>query len=253
MQSIVVQDGTRIAYATFGTRGEPVVLLHGFTGTGTGHFPNEIPILEQSHVVYAPDLPGYGSSAPPNRVFGVDFYQRDAQHMLEFIRALDVGPVHIIGFSDGAEIALLIAARAPELVKSAFVWGVCGRMTPEMVNGVHKWLPVAEWGEDKAAWKDEIIAFHGEAQFVPMIEGWVAAADAILARGGDILFGVAKQIRCPVTIVHGSNDFGNPIPVVSALAAIIPNCRFHLLDGIGHDIQFEAPAQLHAHWQHHVK
>jgi valacyclovir hydrolase len=246
MQSIVVQDGVRIAYATFGSSGEPVVLLHGFTGTGTGHFPNEIPVLATNHVVYAPDLPGYGQSAPPNRVFGVDFYQRDTQHMIAFIRALGVGPVHLVGFSDGAEIALMIAALAPELVKSALVWGVCGRMTPEMVNSVHKWLPVSAWGDNWAEWKAEIIAFHGEAQFAPMIEGWVAAADAILARGGDILFGVSERIECPVIIVHGRNDHGNPLPVVEALAKTIRNCEFHLLEDVGHDVQFEAPAQLHA-------
>ena len=118
MNSIVVQDGVRIAYAQFGTHGAPVVLLHGFTGTGVGHFPHEIPILAQTHVVYAPDLPGYGQSAPPHRVFGVDFYQRDAHHMIAFIRALNVGPVHLIGFSDGAEVALMIAALAPDIVQS---------------------------------------------------------------------------------------------------------------------------------------
>ena len=246
MKSIVVQDGVRIAYDVFGDSGEPVVLLHGFTGTGVGHFPNEIPMLQKNHEVYAPDLPGYGQSAPPNRVFGVDFYKRDTQHMIAFVRALNIGPVHLIGFSDGAEIALMFAALAPELVKSAFVWGVCGQITPEMVASVHKWLPVSDWGENRAEWKAEIIAFHGEAQFVPMIEGWVAAADAILARGGDILFGVVERIQCPVTIVHGRNDTGNPVPVVTALAALIPHCTFHLLEDIGHDIQFEAPAQLHA-------
>ena len=246
MKSIVVQDGVRIAYDVFGDSGEPVVLLHGFTGTGVGHFPNEIPMLQKNHEVYAPDLPGYGQSAPPNRVFGVDFYQRDTQHMIAFVRALNIGPVHLIGFSDGAEIALMFAALAPELVKSAFVWGVCGQITPEMVASVHKWLPVSDWGENRAEWKAEIIAFHGEAQFVPMIEGWVAAADAILARGGDILFGVVERIQCPVTIVHGRNDTGNPVPVVTALAALIPHCTFLLLEDIGHDIQFEAPAQLHA-------
>lgn len=246
MKSIVVHDGVRIAYETFGSQGEPVVLLHGFTGTGVGHFPNEIPVLAARHVVYAPDIPGYGKSAPPNRVFGVDFYQRDTQHMIAFLRALNVGPVHLIGFSDGAEIALMIAALAPELVKSALVWGVCGRMTPEMVTSVHKWLPVSEWGENWAEWKAEIIAFHGEAQFAPMIEGWVAAADAILARGGDILFGVSHTIQCPVVIVHGRNDYGNPLPVVQELARTISQCEFHLLDDVGHDVQFEAPAQLHA-------
>lgn len=246
MNSIVVQDGVRIAYAQFGGSGEPVVLLHGFTGTGVGHFPNEIPMLAQTHVVYAPDLPGYGQSAPPQRVFGVDFYQRDTAHMIAFIRALNIGAVHLVGFSDGAEVALMIAALAPDLVKSAVVWGVCGRVTPEMVASVHEWLPVSAWGESRAAWKAEIIAFHGEAQFAPMIEGWVEAADAIAARGGDILFGVAAQITCPVTIVHGRNDYGNPIPTVTALAQLIPQCTFHLLDDVGHDVQFEAPEQLHA-------
>jgi hypothetical protein len=78
-----------------------------------------------------------------------------------------------------------------------------------------------------------------------MIEGWIEAADAILARGGDVLFGVATQIEAPVMIVHGSEDTGNPIPMVTALANKIRRCQFLLFDGIGHDVQDEAPRELH--------
>jgi len=245
MHSIVCPNGVRIAYHHEGSGDDVVVLLHGFTGTGKAHFAKEIPFLAPHMQIYAPDLRGYGASAPPQRVFGVDFYQNDAADMIAFITALNVGPVHLVGFSDGAEIALYIAATAPHLVRSALVWGVCGQITPEMVEMVHKWRPLSTWDERYPAWKAEIIALHGEAQFEPMVEGWILAADAILARGGDVLFGVAAQIEAPIMIVHGSEDTGNPIPMVTALANKIKRCQFLLLDGIGHDVQDEAPRELH--------
>jgi pimeloyl-ACP methyl ester carboxylesterase len=80
-----------------------------------------------------------------NRVFGVDFYQNDAADMISFITASMSGPVHLIGFSDGAEIALYIAATAPHPARLGVGMGVCGQITPEMVEMVHKWRPLSTW------------------------------------------------------------------------------------------------------------
>lgn len=246
MPSIELPNGAKLSYTILGlAHAQPVLFMHGFTGTAMSHFANEITLLSPLCTIIAPDLRGYGSSAPPHREFGPDFYQRDADDMATLLAHLELTNVTVIGFSDGAESALLLAATVPERIKRVIVWGVCGQISPEMVQRVRRWLPVEQWGDDRAEWKAEIIANHGIAQFKPMIEGWVQAAEAISARGGDIVQHCAHRITCPVTIIHGSLDVGNPIPVVQQLAAQIPHCTVHILDGVGHSIQDEAQTVLH--------
>lgn len=246
MPSIELPNGANISYTVLGVEtGQPVLFMHGFTGTAFSHFANEINLLAPFTKIIAPDLRGYGQSAPPHRQFGSDFYQRDADDMHALLKHLQLTNVTVIGFSDGAESALLLAATAPDRIARVIVWGVCGQISPEMVQRVRRWLPVEQWGDDRAEWKAEIIANHGIDQFKPMIEGWVSAAEAISARGGDIVFHCAHQIICHVTIIHGRQDIGNPVRVVQHLASKIRHCTVHILDGIGHSIQDEAPAQLH--------
>ncbi|MFZ9858787.1 MAG: alpha/beta fold hydrolase [Roseiflexaceae bacterium] len=246
MPSLVLPNGAKISYSTFGVEtGQPVLFMHGFTGTAASHFANEIQLLAPHAHIIAPDLRGYGQSTPPYREFGPDFYQRDADDMFALLTHLQLTNVTVIGFSDGAESALLLAATAPSLIARVIVWGVCGQISNEMVQRVRRWLPVEDWGDDRSEWKSEIIANHGVAQFKPMIEGWVNAAEAISQRGGDIAFHCANRIHSAVTIIHGQQDIGNPIPVVQQLAAQIPQCELHILDGIGHSIQDEAPTLLH--------
>ena len=218
---------------------------HGFTGTAHSHFAAELALLAPDMHVYGLDLRGYGASAPPYRVFGADFYERDARDVISFIETLDIGPVHLVGFSDGSEAAVMIAALAPHLVRSVLAWGICGQIAPEMVERVRRWLPISGWGPDKDVWKAEIIATQGADQLEPLITGWVDAAERISARGGDILHAIAHQVTAPVLIVHGTLDVGNPIPVVQALCARIPHARFVLLDDVGHSVQDDAPAALH--------
>lgn len=246
MPSIELPSGAKLSYTIQGIdNGQPVLFMHGFTGTAYSHFSNEIKLLAPFCQIIAPDLRGYGSSAPPYREFGPEFYQRDADDMAILLAHLQLTNVTVVGFSDGAESALLLAATIPDHIKRVIVWGVCGQISPEMVQRVRRWLPVEHWGDDRFDWKAEIIANHGEAQFKPMIEGWVYAAEAISARGGDIVHHCAHHITCPVTIIHGSQDVGNPIPVVQSLAAKIRHCTVHILDGVGHSIQDEAPTVLH--------
>jgi valacyclovir hydrolase len=246
MQSIVCANGTRLAYVELGSpTAEPVVFLHGFTGTAHSHFGAELALLAPHMHVYGLDLRGYGASAPPYRVFGADFYERDARDVISFIETLGIGPVHLVGFSDGSEAAVMIAALAPHLVRSVIAWGICGQIAPEMVERVRRWLPISAWGPDKDVWKAEIIATQGANQLEPLITGWIDAAERISARGGDILHTIAHQVTAPVLIVHGTLDVGNPIPVVQALCARIPNARFVLLDDVGHSVQDDAPAALH--------
>jgi valacyclovir hydrolase len=243
MHRVVLGYKTVIAYHDQGA-GIPILLIHGFTGTARSHLGWLIDDLAADYRIIAPDLRGYGNSQPPRRDFPVDFYQRDADDLAELLEHLAPGPVALLGFSDGAESALLLAARRPDLVRCVLAWGVAGVIAPAMLASIQNWLPVADWGSDREAWRRQIVADHGEAQFVPLIEGWVAAAEAIAASGGNICLEQATAIRCPTLLINGDGDVGNPPDDLHRLAARIDDCRIEFVAGSGHAVHEDQPERF---------
>ena len=227
--------------------GRPLLFIHGFTGTARADLGDLIDAFAGDHHVIAPDLRGFGASRPPNRDNPPDFYERDAADLAALLDRLGVGPVTVLGFSDGAEAALLLAAARPDLVRGVVAWGVSGVISPEELAAVERWLPVSAWGPERETWKRQIIERHGVEQLESMIEGWVGAARAITARGGNICYEQAALIECPVLLLNGDGEVGNTPRDVRRLAARIPNARLEFIANSGHVIQCDQPAVLLGH------
>ncbi|HSH03554.1 MAG TPA: alpha/beta hydrolase [Anaerolineae bacterium] len=224
--------------------GHPLILLHGFTGTAQRHFPHLLPRLATTYHVIAPDLRGYGHSQPPTRTFPPNFYHRDADDIAALITALNLPPAIILGFSDGAESALLLAARHPHLVTAVIAWGVSGVISTPMVDSVAEWLPADNWPlnhPEWLSWRQQIITDHGPHQFPALIDGWVAAARAIHAAGGNICLHEAPQIQCPTLLLNGSLEHGNTPADLHALAQAIPRSQLHFIPNAPHAIHHAQP------------
>ncbi len=101
----------------------PVILIHGLLGTAETEFPRVIEWLSKDYHVIAPTLRGYGKSTPKPRTFPHDFYQRDADDVVTLMDALQLEKAHIIGYSDGGEIALIAAGKHPDRFASVTTWG----------------------------------------------------------------------------------------------------------------------------------
>jgi valacyclovir hydrolase len=238
-----IGDGVHLSYLDEG-QGQPLLFIHGFTGTALADFDDLIAELRPTHRVIAPDLRGYGASRPPNRDFPTHFYQRDAADLAALLDGIGCGPVVVLGFSDGAEASLLLASARPDLVRGVVAWGVCGVIAPEEVEAVQSWLPVSAWGESRQTWRHQIIERHGKEQFEPMITGWVAAARAIFAAGGNISLEQSGAIRCPVLLLNGDGEIGNPPRDFVRLAQRIANARYEFVADCGHAIQRDQPTLL---------
>ena len=96
-------------------RGDPVVLLPGWGGSITelNHLRRE---LVHGFRVIAADLPGSGRSQPQPRQYQASYYTDDARTLLGLLDALEVEAAHLVGFSDGGEDALLMAALRPHAI-----------------------------------------------------------------------------------------------------------------------------------------
>ena len=104
--------GVSIYYETYGA-GPPVLVLHGGLGTIEG-MSNLIRALAKSHFVVAADSRGHGRSTDSDEPLGYSLMSDDMANLLNH---LNIDPVDVVGWSDGAIIGLDLAMRHPELVR----------------------------------------------------------------------------------------------------------------------------------------
>lgn len=200
-------NGVRLHYEDVG-RGSPVVLLHNAFGTGRSVFNEMIEYLaERGHRVLAPDARGYGGSRPPARDFPPDYYRRDMADVAALLAALDMGPVHVVGLSDGAIIGLLLSIEHPEQVRSLMTWAAQADFPPEE-RGLYEQLSQAANSLDFL----ELMAERhnmGYQEARTMLSDFVERSLAITEGTGDIgLRGRLDQIAAPVLIGFGERgDF----------------------------------------------
>src|SRR5271163_1810420 len=118
-QWYVEHDGARIWYATYGS-GPPVILLHGGLGH-SGNWSYQVPdLLTAGHRVVLIDSRGHGRSTRDERPYT---YELMASDVLAVMDALLLEQAALVGWSDGACTALILAALAPTRVAGAFFFG----------------------------------------------------------------------------------------------------------------------------------
>ena len=112
-------DGARLNYVEQG-RGEAVVFVHGAFSDHRAWEGQRKTIAMQYRYV-ALDMRYFGAS--PWTDTGANFsVSTHADDLAKFIEQLGAGAVHLVGFSYGGGVALVLAARRPDLVRSLFLY-----------------------------------------------------------------------------------------------------------------------------------
>jgi pimeloyl-ACP methyl ester carboxylesterase len=110
-------DGAALAVRVAGEPHRPaLVLIHGFPSSSAS-FRHVIPTLARQWFVVAPDLPGFGGSQPlPQPTFS-----RFADVVEGLLAQLGVASFHLYLHDYGAAVALQLATRAPQRIRSLIV------------------------------------------------------------------------------------------------------------------------------------
>lgn len=107
-------NGTELHYVSAGSRGWPVLLVHGFPETWWA-FRKLIPLLAHRHRVFAVDLRGYGDSDNGHGAYDA---ATSAEDLHQLIRHLNVGPVHLTEQDISGTTVFRLAATHPEDIRS---------------------------------------------------------------------------------------------------------------------------------------
>ncbi|MBR2804436.1 MAG: alpha/beta fold hydrolase, partial [Eggerthellaceae bacterium] len=105
--------------------GEPLVLLHG-NGEDSSYFEHQIAFFQDRYRVIAVDTRGHGKSPRGTAPLTLNQFADD---LSAFMDELDIASAHILGFSDGANVAMLFALAHPTRVKGLILNG--GNLFPE--------------------------------------------------------------------------------------------------------------------------
>ncbi len=114
MMTVVTGGGGQAIFFEAEGSGEPLVMSHGFTGTGRRWTSARyLDALVDRYQVITPDARGHGRSAKPREVDAYR-YQRHVDDVLAVVDSLGIDRFHYFGYSMGGRVGYALAAAAPE-------------------------------------------------------------------------------------------------------------------------------------------
>jgi pimeloyl-ACP methyl ester carboxylesterase len=236
---------SRIYYEAQGS-GDPVLVLPGLFGSIEEFSSLRDALVMAGYQVIAADLPGSGRSEPQPRAYTASYFEEDTHAFAALVRHLTSGPAHLLGFSNGGEISLLMASLIPGIARSVVTWGAAGMLNDPsgqlrqmMYNVVDHPIPPLQ------QFRDYLVATYGEANARAMTQSVVAAmSDIIKQSGGELSRSKADTITCPVLLIAGEQDIFAPPALASELAARIRMAEVLVAEGTEHNMYMDRPDWL---------
>ncbi|MCW5648892.1 MAG: alpha/beta fold hydrolase [Ramlibacter sp.] len=231
--------------------GEPLVLLHGGSGSWTHWIRNVEPLAASGRRVLVPDLPGFGDSAQPPEGSDADALPEPLEAGLA--QLIGRAACDIAGFSFGGMTAGLMLARYPARARRLVVIGAPGLgLASRRMVALTPWRHIEDEAERDAIHRSNLAAlmlFRPEAidQLALEVHKANVVRDRMKGRSlafTDALVRALASVRCPVWAIYGAEDAlyqGRMAEVEPALRAA-PDFRGPtLLPEAGHWVQFEQP------------
>ena len=218
-----------------------LVLVHGAGGSRL-HWPAELRRLPGT-TVYTLDLPGHGRS----RGEGCDTVEGYAEAVDAFLHAVGIEQAAIVGHSMGGAVAQTMALDFADCVGGLTLVGTGARLrvAPAILEGIRS---------DFAGSVELVTRFAWSSEAPPKLTE--LGRQALLETGPDVLLGdfIAcdrfdvmerlGEIKVPTLVVTGSADQLTPVKYARFLAESISGARFTTIEGAGHMVMLERPAEV---------
>jgi pimeloyl-ACP methyl ester carboxylesterase len=254
-------NSTTAAYLQQG-QGIPLLMLHGFMGSGKCWLPLMAQLQAQMHIpihCVALDLLGFGDSAKPEIQYDV---AKEVEFVRQFIQAQNLEPCYIMGHSFGGWVAAAFALAYPGAVKGLILLAPAGIrddsfagrydhlrpilwQTPVVdwvLNGIK---PFSSWFGQKET-LEKIAWMRGELNSQPAARSFLV--DRI--RPEDAIDTVEQEIYCLQTqtlVITGDRDETIPLWHSQTYAREISNAELVILPEATHSLPQNHAAEVATH------
>jgi pimeloyl-ACP methyl ester carboxylesterase len=213
--------------------GDPLVMLHGGFAT-IETWEAQAAALAERYQIFLPERRGHGRTPD---VEGPLTYENMASDTAAFIEALAIGPAHLIGWSDGASVALYVALRRPELVRKVICMGAAA-----WFDGL---TPKAQAEAQNLAldsFPPSLIEAHRTLSpdgpdHLPI---FFEKIKALWASEPNMTAGELRQITAPTLVMLGDDDVLT-VEHAATMAATLPDAQLAVVPGTDHGLMFEKP------------
>lgn len=204
--------------------GEPFILLHG-NGEDSSYFEHQTAYFGNRYRVIAPDTRGHGASPRGDAPFTIEQFALD---LYDFMTAHGLTRAVILGFSDGANIAMRFAMKHPDMVKALILNG--GNLNAKGVKRTTQ-LPIE-------------IGYRIAKRFAARSPDAKKNAEmlGLMVNDPNIATGELSQITAPTLVICGTRDMIK-YSHTKEIAENIPNARLVIIKG-DHFIANKSPAEF---------
>lgn len=250
-------NGAEIYYEDTGQGEETIVFSHGLLWSGR-MFQAQVAALQGRYRCITYDHRGQGRSEVTAGGYDMDSLAEDAAALIE---ALELGPCHFAGLSMGGFVAMRLAARRPELLRSLIlletsadaepaenvpryrllnlivrlfgVRAVAGQVLPIMFGS--SFLGDASRAQELERWQQELLG--NQRSIVRAVKGVIDRAP---------IYPELDQVRLPTLIIVGDEDVATVPAKAQRIAQAIAGSRLVVIPGAGHTSTVEEPAAVNA-------
>jgi (E)-2-((N-methylformamido)methylene)succinate hydrolase len=245
-RTLLLSNNRAARYIEQGT-GEALVLIHGVGMQAHAWYP-QIEALSADFRVISVDMPGHGNSDALDADASL---HRFVQWTIEFIEALDVGPVNLAGHSMGSLIAAGVAVPRPDLVRRVAVLNGVYRRTPEARLAVLQRAAELRSGTIDVETPLQRWFNADEAQRVAAqrVESWLRSVDlqgyatayTAFAKGDETYADGWHSIACPALVLTGADDPNSTPLMATQMARAAQNGKAVVIDNERHMVNLTAP------------
>jgi len=238
--SFIEINGAQIYYEAFGEDKPgwpPLILIHGSPNTGRVDWGLVAPLLAQHYRVIVPDCRGHGQSTNPAGTYS---FRQMASDIAGMVRVLGYGRAHLIGHSNGGNVALVVLLEHPEVVQSAVLQAANAYVSPDLVERETVVFDPARVERQAPDWMAEMIALHGPTHGNGYWRDLLMMTLQEIITQPNYTRQDLAQVRRPVLVVQGENDQVNaPARHAQFIAEGIPEADVWLPAGVGHNVHKE--------------
>ena len=262
-KSITV-NGVNIRYQDSGGSGLPVLLTHGIGGS-LEFWSQQLKTADAYVRMIAWDMPGHGLSDMGNQPYDVDKF---AEFACQFLQAIGLQRMVLVGNSLGGAVSARIAALLPERVVGILMANAASLGRETLMPFRLMTLPIlgevmtkpSQAGVDrqiKAIFSHMNVANDDVRKVVTRNTHKLGGSKAFLATlrsmtdlGGQNLtkiertLNIMRNIKCSVLFVHGRHDTVIPVEHTIHAQSLTPNSKLLVLEDCGHTPQLEKPVEF---------
>ena len=215
----------------------PIVLIHGSTNTGQSDWHAVAPLLATEYCVIVPDCRGHGQSSNPDHSYS---FKELAADVAALIRALGYQRAHVIGHSNGGNVALVTLLEHPDVVQTCIPQAANAYVTPYLIDREPAVFDPDRVAREAPEWMNEMIALHGPTHGPDYWRELLRLTLHEIITEPNYTPDDLARVTCPTFVIQGANDVVNaPDRCAQFIAQHIPDAELWVPAGIGHSVHHE--------------